>query len=171
MHGETVNWKKVVPFTLQAVEELGGIFLVSRGDESKANIMTIGWVQLGIIWGEPIVTVLVRPSRHTFTLLEENGNFVIAVPPSSLSDAVALCGRLSGRDTDKFTEANLTTWEKEGWSVPGVTECPVNIICQVVQKTRVDPKRFHPSIVKEFYPGGDFHTVYFGRIEEAIQKV
>ncbi len=170
MYGETVNWKKVVSFTLQTIEEIGGIFLVSKGIKSRENLMTIGWVQMGVIWGEPIATVLVRPSRHTFTLLEENGEFTIAVPSPSLSDAIALCGRLSGRDTDKFVEANLTPWENEGWSVPGVQECPVNIFCRVVHKTRVDPKRFHPSLVEEYYPRGDFHTIYFGRIEITAQS-
>ena len=44
----------------------GGSLLVSLDDKGKPNVMTIGWATLGIVWGRPICTVLVRPSRYTY---------------------------------------------------------------------------------------------------------
>lgn len=43
-----------------------GVLLNTVGVDGKPNTMTIGWMTAGIIWGKPIVTVLIRPSRHSF---------------------------------------------------------------------------------------------------------
>lgn len=61
--------EKSLTESYQAIERLSGVFLVTQGKERKPNIMTIGWMQGGIIWGRPIISVLVRPSRfHLFIL-------------------------------------------------------------------------------------------------------
>ena len=35
-----------------------GAFLVVSDDKQRTNIMTIGWAQIGVIWGKPVMTVL-----------------------------------------------------------------------------------------------------------------
>ncbi len=37
--------------------------LLTAGDESSFNTMTISWGGLGTIWGKPVATVYVRTSR------------------------------------------------------------------------------------------------------------
>ncbi len=79
-----VNWLEAGKIALQTLENLGGVFLISQNKEDlRPNVMTIGWLEIGIVWGRPIITVLVRPSRYTFSLLEKNPFFVVSVPPSS----------------------------------------------------------------------------------------
>ena len=84
----------------EALSQLpAGAFLVS-GDE--ANPMTIGWGQFGVVWGKPMLTVLVRHSRYSEKLLRQNGNFTVSFPaPGTMQEALMLCGTRSGRDTDK----------------------------------------------------------------------
>ena len=61
------DWLEAGKIALETLENLGGVFLISNDKESlRPNVMTIGWLELGIVWRRPIITVLVRPSRHTF---------------------------------------------------------------------------------------------------------
>jgi flavin reductase (DIM6/NTAB) family NADH-FMN oxidoreductase RutF len=49
-----------------------GIILLG-GD--PPNPMTIGWGSIGEIWHMPVFTVLVRPTRYTFGLMENAKDF------------------------------------------------------------------------------------------------
>ena len=54
----------------QATEQLPrGAFLTAGG--TVWNPMTIGWAQFGVVWGRPVVTVMVRKSRYTHSLMEQ----------------------------------------------------------------------------------------------------
>ncbi|MHC4507126.1 MAG: flavin reductase family protein [Planctomycetota bacterium] len=83
-----------------------GCLLVAGAE--RVNPMTIGWAEIGIVWGKPVFTVLVRPSRFTFGLMEEANEFSVNVPGEALADACMLCGTRSGRDIDKIAETGLT---------------------------------------------------------------
>jgi flavin reductase (DIM6/NTAB) family NADH-FMN oxidoreductase RutF len=52
--------------------------------------------------------VLVRPSRHTYSRMEQVSDFTVNVLPRELAAAASLCGTVSGREHDKFQEAHLT---------------------------------------------------------------
>ena len=52
----------------------GGILLTTG---EQGNPMTIGWGMLGRIWSKPVFTVLVRPSRYSFGLLEALPEFAV----------------------------------------------------------------------------------------------
>ena len=93
--------------TLRRMRE-DGLLLVSTDPAGKPNVMTIGWGMVGSIWARPVFLVLVRPSRHTFSRLEQAGDFTVNVPPRELAETVAWCGTVSGRDHDKFAEKRLT---------------------------------------------------------------
>ena len=47
---------------------LGAFLTVKSGD--RVNTMTIGWGTIGFMWGKPIMTVMVRYSRHTHQLIK-----------------------------------------------------------------------------------------------------
>lgn len=141
-----------------------GLLLGSYDANRKPNVMTIGWGQIGYIWGKPIWTVLVRPSRYTYPCIEHTGCFTVNVPGENLSLAAAECGSLSGRDVNKFETCNLT--EEKGGNVfaPLVAECPIVYECQVVHRNDVIPDRLADEILTGAYVDGDYHRVYFGHI-------
>jgi hypothetical protein len=86
-----------------------GVLLTSVGNEGPPNAMTIGWGLYGCFYHDHAVAVVaVRPACHTFKLLDEVGEFALCVPTPALAEAVAFCGRESGRDHDKFAECGLT---------------------------------------------------------------
>jgi flavin reductase (DIM6/NTAB) family NADH-FMN oxidoreductase RutF len=141
-----------------------GLLLVSAGTDGKPNAMTIGWGTIGVIWGKPIFTVLVRPSRYTYKLLGESDSFTVCVPSSTLQAAVSFCGNRSGRDHDKFKECDLTRLPSEQVSAPGIAECPIVYECQIVHTNDVLPANLTDEIRSSAYPGGDFHRIYYGEI-------
>ena len=50
--------------------------LVTAGDESGLNTMTVSWGQMGTLWGRDVVTVYIRPSRHTKAFVDAAERFL-----------------------------------------------------------------------------------------------
>lgn len=153
-------------YLTEALEALGdpGCLLVAQAGTSRPNPMTIGWGTLGIIWGRPIFEVLVRPSRHTWGLLEKSHDFTVNVLPAARADAAMLCGTKSGRDMDKFAEAGLTPVAAQHVDTPIIRECIIHFECRIVHKNNVDPTHLVRAVRDDCYAAGDFHTIYYGQI-------
>jgi flavin reductase (DIM6/NTAB) family NADH-FMN oxidoreductase RutF len=140
------------------------VLLVSRGKEGLPNVMAIGWGTTGIIWRRPMFVVLVRPSRYTYKLIEETGEFTVNIVPPQLKDVVQYCGAVSGRDYDKFKEKKLTAIPSKKVKTPIIKECILHFECRVVYRSDLIPSELEKSIINALYPRGDFHRVYFGEI-------
>ena len=162
----TIRYTDHLAQTIQRMRE-DGLLLVTSGAHGKLNVMTIGWGTLGVMWGRPVFLVLVRPSRHTYSLLEEVGEFTVNVPPRELAARVNLCGTVSGRDHDKFQEARLTPVASRQVRPPIIQECVVHYECRVLHRNDVELGALVQAILDDAYPQGDFHRVYFGEIVAA----
>ena len=141
-----------------------GLLLVTLGKDGKPNVMTIGWGTIGLVWGRPIFIVFVRPSRYTYGRLEQVDQFTVNVPTEQMGKAAEYCGKVSGRDHDKFKQANLTIVPGKKVKVPVIDECFISYECRVLHTNDLIPDRLSGVVKKEFYPTGDFHRVYFGQI-------
>jgi flavin reductase (DIM6/NTAB) family NADH-FMN oxidoreductase RutF len=144
-----------------------GLLLVSVTADGKPNVMTIGWGTIGSIWARPTFVVLVRPSRHTYSRLEQISDFTVNVPPRELAEAAAHCGTVSGRDHDKFQEMRLTTVPSRQVRPPIIKECVVHYECRTLHRNDVVPDALVQAVQDDFYAEGDFHRVYFGEIVAA----
>lgn len=108
--------------------------LVSCGTVEQPNVMTVAWT--GIVCSEPVLTyVSIRPSRFSYELIKEHGEFVINIPTWKLVAAVDYCGVKSGRNVDKFKEMGLTAAPCTQIAAPQIAECPVSIECKVKSVT------------------------------------
>lgn len=106
------------------------VVMVSCGTEKIGNIITVAWA--GTINSDPAMTyVSIRPSRHSYDLIKNSGEFVINLVTKDLAKACDFCGVKSGRDMDKFKEMNLTAKKGEKVNAPIIYESPVNIECKV----------------------------------------
>lgn len=104
--------------------------MVSCGDMENSNIITIAWT--GILNSEPpIVYVSIRPTRHSYEIIKNSGEFVINIPDENLVWALDFCGTKSGKDTDKFDAAHLTKEECKHVKAPSIKECPINLECKL----------------------------------------
>lgn len=143
-----------------------GAFLTVR-HAGRDNVMTIGWGTIGVIWGQPIFSVLVRPSRFTFGLLDASGEFTVSIPLTDMSKALALCGSKSGRDLDKFAAAGLQKLPGIKIATPAIAGAGLHYECKVVFKQPMNPAPLNSNLNSSFYSNGDYHTIYFGQIQSA----
>ncbi len=159
----TVDYTDYFAETAKRMRE-DGLLMVTTNSDGKPNVMTIGWGTVGIIWGKPIFVVLVRPSRFTYSRLEELNEFTVNVPPKALSKAALHCGTVSGRDNDKFKELGLTVVQGKMVKTPIIEECIMHYECRVVHKNDVMPEALEKTIINDFHPQGDYHRIYYGQI-------
>lgn len=104
--------------------------MVSCGDMEKSNIITVAWT--GILATHPPKTYIsVRPSRHSYAIIRERGEFVINLTPAALVRTVDYCGIYTGAKVDKFARCHLTREEASAVSAPLIAECPLSIECRV----------------------------------------
>lgn len=104
--------------------------MVSCGDMENSNIITIGWT--GILNTVPPKTYIsVRPTRHSYNMIKESGEFVINLTSAKLVKEADYCGIYTGKKVDKFAKCKLTKEEATSVSCPMIAECPVSIECKV----------------------------------------
>ena len=140
--------------------------------------MTIGWGNLGIVWGKSTFIAFVRENRFTKSQIDKNGEFTVNIPHGDFDKKIlSFCGTKSGRDVDKIKELGLTLETPSVISVPGIKEFPLTLECRVMYQQKHDEKAIGEEIKRRFYPqdvnssfhGGnkDFHTAYYGEIISA----
>jgi flavin reductase (DIM6/NTAB) family NADH-FMN oxidoreductase RutF len=172
----TVPYAQHFALTMRRMRE-DGLLLVTTGADGRPNVMTIGWATMGCIWGRPVFIVLVRPSRYTYSRLEESGDFTVNVPPRELAAAVSHCGTVSGREHDKFAEMRLTPVPSRQVRPPIIKECLIHYECRTLHRNELVPDTLVQAVREEFYASGDFHRIYFGEIvaayadEDAAQRL
>ncbi len=106
--------------------------LVTCGTVEKPNALTIAWT--GTINTKPAKTYIsVRPSRYSYEIIKNSGEFVINLPVKSIVREIDYCGCVSGAKTDKLKKCNLTVSRGFKVSAPILDQSPVNIECVVEQ--------------------------------------
>ena len=104
--------------------------MVTCGSGEKANVLTVAWT--GIINTVPPKTYIsVRPSRHSYDLIRESGEFVVNLTPASLIRAADYCGVHTGRKVNKFEKCGLHTVPASAVSCPLLSESPLSLECRV----------------------------------------
>ena len=119
--------------------------LVSCGTVEKPAAITIAWT--GIINSDPAKTYIsVRPSRNSYSIIKESGEFVINMMPSTFVRQVDYCGIKSGRNEDKLAKQKLTAEPCNIVSAPQIAQCPISLECKV---TDVLPQGSHDMFIAE----------------------
>lgn len=119
--------------------------LVSCGTEGKANVLTVAWT--GIINTQPPMTYIsVRPSRHSYNIIKETGEFVINLTTSKLVRETDFCGVRSGKDMDKLKKCRLHTEKASVVSAQLIAEAPLSLECKVKE---IKPLGTHDMFIAE----------------------
>jgi flavin reductase (DIM6/NTAB) family NADH-FMN oxidoreductase RutF len=119
------------------------------GKTGKPNITTMAWA-MPTSNNPPLVAISLAPGRHSHTLIEESGEFIVNIPTLEVLQAVYACGSLTGRSFDKFRKVNLTQMPAKRVKAPAIRECIAHLECEVKDKITT----------------GD-HTIFIGKILEA----
>lgn len=156
---------QINPFTFMAPD----CVLITAPDGDGVNLMTAGWGSLGVMWGKNAVTLVVRPQRYTFGLMENTDTYTVAYFHSDRRDAIRLCGSKSGRDTDKMKECGFTMGETGGYRY--VEQADIVLCCKKLYVQDMTPECFlDQKMVEKNYAAGDFHRTYIGEIERVLVR-
>jgi len=151
-------------YATKAVEILSKGAFLNTTAAGKDNTMTIAWGSIGFMWGKPVLTIMVRKSRHSFELIEKNPEFTVSIPVNEMKAALGICGSKSGRDTDKFTVAGLEKLAGQKVSTPAIKGAGLHFECKVVYKQVMSTANLDQTLADKWYSDNDWHTLYYGEI-------
>jgi flavin reductase (DIM6/NTAB) family NADH-FMN oxidoreductase RutF len=106
--------------------------MVTCGTMEKPNILTIAWT--GILNTVPPKTYIsVRPTRFSYDIIKQTGEFVINLTTTGMIWAADFCGVRSGREIDKFAITGLVPEKASEVACPMLEQSPMSIECRVTQ--------------------------------------
>lgn len=124
---------------------LPAVMVTCTDGRGNDNVLTVAWT--GTVCSDPpMLYISVRPSRHSYAMIKETGEFVVNLTTRDLVHATDYVGVRSGRDEDKFQAAGLTRGASLVVKAPLIEESPVNIECRV---TNVLPLGTHDMFIAE----------------------
>lgn len=122
------------------------------GKNRMPNVLPLAWA-MPTSHKPTLVAISISPNRYSHGLIEETGEFVINIPTVDIVKETLACGRISGRNHDKFAETGLTPMPATKVKAPIIKECIAHLECKV----------------KSRFETGD-HTIFVGEIVEATAK-
>lgn len=143
--------------------------LLTAEKEGKVNTMTASWGGLGILWNKKVAYIFIRPQRYTKEFVDSADRLSISVLPNNYRKELGYLGRVSGRDEDKISKANLTV--KEYDDVPYFEEARLTMTCKKLYAQELKEECFiDKDIIDKCYPQKDYHTMYVVEIEKILEK-
>jgi flavin reductase (DIM6/NTAB) family NADH-FMN oxidoreductase RutF len=111
--------------------------LVGADVKGKPNFMAVAWT--GIANGEPpIISLAIRPARHTLIGIREHSQFSVNVPSDAQAREVDFCGVRSGAKVDKVAKCGFKVFRGVLEHAPLIEECPINLECTLRQIVELD---------------------------------
>lgn len=166
------HWTVISPYELDPVFDRIGRqwMLISASDGKRANTMTASWGGLGILWNHPVAFCFIRPSRYTFSVIENTDALSLSFLPPECRPALRFCGAHSGRKlSDKWSAAGLTLAGEDG--IPYPAEAQTVLLCRKLYTDDLRAQRFLTSEpLHSCYKDGDFHRFFVCRIEKVLKK-
>lgn len=142
--------------------------LLTAGNESGWNTMTVSWGAMGELWNKDVAIAFVRPQRYTKEFMDKSEYFTLCFFDEEYKKALQICGTKSGRDIDKAAETGLTpvfccdtTYFKEAKLV---------LVCKKIACQDMDKNGFIDPDIDKNYKNGDYHTTYVGEIVKVLEK-
>ena len=127
------------------------IMLSCAAPGKAANIITLAWA--GTVCSEPpMLSVSVRPERHSHNIIADTGEFVVNLVSRDLLKACDFCGVKSGRDMDKFAACGLTQEAVPVLrSAPAIRESPLYLACRVAKRLDLGSHTMFVADILEVY--------------------
>lgn len=144
--------------------------LLSVGNLEENNMMTISWGSMGVLWNKKIVTVFVRPTRHTDQLMVDNEYFSLLFFNPNDKKILSFCGSKSGRDVNKAKHLNLTPFILD--NAICFEEAEMIITCKKIYTDSLKSENFLDKNDLKHYKEElkDYHNIYIGEIVSIYSK-
>ncbi len=166
------NFKKILPNELKenTFKLIGKDWmLITSKVNDVSNSMTASWGAMGVMWGKPVVYVVVRPQRYTKEFIDVSEKFSLTFFDETYRKTLNYFGTVSGRDEDKITTSGLTLTYENG--IPYYEESKIAILCKNLYKQDLTKDSFiNEELINLWYPKNDYHCLYIAEIETVLVK-
>ena len=136
------------------------ILVTCADSKGKANIITLAW-SMPVSANPPLIALSIAPKRYSHGLIEETREFVVNIPSMKLVNETLYCGRVSGRNVDKFEKTNLTPAPAKIVKVPIIKECVAHLECRLYQQIAAgDHTLFIGEVVAAYADDGIFNGTF-----------
>ncbi len=142
--------------------------LITAGTRDRCNTMTASWGGLGVLWHKNVATIYVRPQRYTFEFLENSPAFTLSFFGEEWRKALAYCGRVSGREEDKFAHCGFHV-DMAGETAPYIREADLVLVCRKLYWNDLDPAHMDGTALQH-YQNHDYHRMYIAEITKVLVK-
>lgn len=153
---EEVDWNDAITLASPHAYVLG----VTIAHDEKPNIIGLGWWSF-CSWDPPMLTIAVAPPRYSHDCLEHLGEFTLCFPAEDQAEGAWLCGKMSGRDVDKFDETGFEAVPSKEVKPPLIGGCSVAFECRVVNSVEAgDHTIYIADVLAQHATPGKEHHIY-----------
>jgi len=104
--------------------------------KDKPNLVTIAWG--GICCSKPpCIAISLRKATYTYGSIVQRKAFSVNIASDALCKTVDYIGLVSGKDTNKFKDCNLTAIKSEIIDAPLVKEFPLSLECKLIHTLEI----------------------------------
>lgn len=146
--------------------------LVTAGTPEKFNMMTASWGGTGILWGEPVAFIFIRPERYTYEFIEKGDELTLSFLGEAHREIHKICGSQSGRDIDKVAASGLKPYVTEEGYI-GYEQARLILECKKLYADFIEADNFVDKLLINRWYGeehGGFHKMYILEIEHVLVK-
>ncbi len=168
------EWKEIDPYDWEESVfkkiDRDWMLVASAKPDGSVNAMTASWGGFGILWGNKVAFVFIRPTRYTKEFVDASGRLSLTFyDDGKYRQMLGYMGSTSGRDEDKIKAQGLTVkWEN---GTPYFDEAETAVITRVLYAQDLEGDDFLDTGVRDdCYPDRDYHTMYVCKIEKMLVK-
>lgn len=143
--------------------------LLTVKKESVVNSMTIGWGEMGCLWGKNVITIFIKPNQKTYDILQEVDEFYVHFFDDSVKEDLKILGSVSGYECeDKY--ANTVIQPVVCGDKVYFKEAQYTLVCKKIYVDIIDPKKIvDQSVIEKYYSADQaIHRVVVGEVCEII---
>lgn len=129
---------------------LPAVLITSAREGERPNAATVAWCGM-ISTHPPALYISLRPSRHSYGIIKDTGEFCVNLIPTGLVRAADTCGVLTGRKVDKFELCGLTPERCFKISAPAIAQSPLTLECKVRE---IVPQGSHDMFIADIVAAG-----------------
>lgn len=142
--------------------------LVTAGCLDRYNTMTISWGGLGTLWSKPVVTVYVKPIRHTWAFMNDNDYFTVSFYSENYRKDLLTLGTKSGRDGDKVAQTSLKAVSC-GHDTVTFDKAEVTLLCKKIYWQDMNRDMMTKDVIKTYYQTEEPHRMFVGEVIDIIR--
>ena len=133
------------------------VVLVScMNPKDKANLITLSWCT-PTSFRPPMIAISIGHERYSHKLIVETKEFVVNIPTMDILKDVLLCGRTTGKTSDKLEKTLLTPLPAKRVKPQIIKECVAHIECKLIQQIKTgDHTLFVGEVVTAYSNEGIF---------------